>query len=93
MSEELKQAFEDYIEKFKDIDIVDKKAKVISKLKEFNALISTLIESEGKEPYYLKSKEVSELNNGMESEDDFLEALLVYMENSENLLAQYLMEK
>ena len=31
------------------------------------------------------------MKNGLESEDDFLEALLVYIENFKNPLAQYIL--
>ena len=93
MSGELIQNFKVYIEKLKELDIADKRVELINSLKEITALIDTLAERENKNLYYLKSKEISEFNNGMESEDDFLEAMLVYIENSKNLLSQYLIEK
>ena len=93
MNEELDVAFKDYIEKFKELDIKDKRVEVVNSLKEISGLIDALAESENKQLHYLKSKEISEFNNGLESEDDFLEALLVYSENAKNLLAQYLIEK
>ena len=93
MNEELDAAFKDYIEKFKELDIKDKRVEVVNSLKEISGLIDVIAESENKQLYYLKSKEISELDNGLESEDDFLEALLVYSENAKNLLAQYLIDK
>lgn len=93
MNEELNISFKEFIDKFKELDIQQKKIELINSLKEINALIDGLAENENKKLCHLKSKEISEFNNGLESEDDFLEALLVYSENAKNLLGQYLIDK
>jgi len=93
MNIELNQAFYEYMEEFKKLDINDKKVEIINSLKETNALIDYLAEREQKQLQHIKSKEIAELNNGLENENDFLEALLVYSENAKNLLGQYLNDK
>lgn len=93
MMNELNIAFNEYIDTFKELDIKEKRVEVIQSIKEISALVDSLAERENKKLEFLKSKEISQLNNGLESEDDFLEALLVYIENSKNLLAQYLEDK
>lgn len=90
---ELNLAFNEYIEEFKKLRIDEKRMEIINSIKEISALFDTLAERENKKLEFLKSKEISDLNEGMENEDDFLEALLVYVENSKNLLAQYLSDK
>ena len=39
---------------------------------------------------YLKSNEIFELKDAYESEDDYLEALLINIENAKSVLCQYL---
>ena len=93
MNEELNSAFKDLVERFKELDINDKRIEIVNSLKEINALIDTLAENESRTLQHLKSNEITDLNNGLESEDDFLEALFVYIENIKNLLGQYLINK
>lgn len=90
---ELNLAFNEFIEEFKKLRIDEKRIEIIDSIKEISALVDTLAEMENKKLEFLKSKEISDLNNGMENEDDFLEVLMVYIENSKNLLAQYLNDK
>lgn len=90
---ELNIAFDQFIKEFKKLTISEKRMEIVDSIKELNALIDTLAEKENKQLEYLKSKEISDLNNGLESEDDFLEGLLVYIENAKNLIGQYLIDK
>jgi len=92
MNEELNNTFNEYIEKFKELDVADKRVEVINSIKEFNAIIEGLAELENSSLVLLKSKEILEFNNGLESEDDFLEALLVYIENAKNSFGQYILK-
>lgn len=93
MNDELILSFKEYIEEFKKLEIKDKRMEIIESVKEITALVDSLAQSENKSLEFLKSKEITELNEGDESEDDFLEALLVYVENTKNLLGQYLNDK
>ena len=90
---ELNQAFLEYIEAFKSLNISEKRSEVVRCVNEMSAVLVHLAEQDGKNLEFLKSRETTELQNGMESEDDFLEALVVYVENAKNLLAQYLDNK
>lgn len=91
--EELNLAFKDYIEEYKKLSVNEKRTEIIESIKETNAMIAFVAENENINLNFLKSKEVTELNSGLESEDDFLEALIVYVENNKNLLGQYLSNK
>lgn len=91
--DEFNLAFQEYIEAFKKLENNEKRLEIIESIKETTALINLIAEKENKQITFLKSKEISELNNGLESEADFLEALLVYVENFKNLLGQYLIDK
>ena len=88
---EFNNAFNEYMEAFKALDIPDKRMEIINSVKEINAIIDNLAEKSKIYLGYLKSKEILDMKNGLESEDDFLEALLVYIENFKTLLAQYIL--
>ena len=89
MNDEIQLAFKELEETFKLLSTNEKKVEIINSLKEVITLIDALAKREGKELNFLKSKEIDDL----ESEDDFLESLLVYVENIKNLLGLYLIDK
>ena len=88
---EFNNAFNEYMESFKALDIPDKRMEVINSVKEINAILEMLAKQSEVELSFLKSNEILDMKNGLESEDDYLEALLVYIENFKNLLAQYIL--
>lgn len=92
MNDELKTSFNEYLESFKQMDVPSKRAEIIRSVNEITAMFDMLANQADIELSYLKSKEVSELNNGNESEDDYLEALLVYVENAKSVLGEYLVK-
>lgn len=91
--DELTVAFKEYVKAFKELDVTDKRIELLNSVKEISALIEYLAIQEGKQLSFLKSREILDTKSGEESEDDFLEALLVYIENSKHLLGQYLDNK
>ena len=89
---ELNGSFNQYLEVFKQLPIPEKRQDIIYAINEITASFASLAEDSNINVEYIKSKEVTELNNGYESEDDYLEALLVYIENAKNVLGQYLLK-
>ena len=89
---ELDITFKEYIEAFKQLDIVDKRKEIINRINEITAMFDMLATESNISVSYLKSKEILELKDGSESEDDYLEALLVYVENAKSVLGQYLLK-
>lgn len=89
---ELDITFKEYIEAFKQLDIVDKRKEIINRVNEITAMFDMLAAQADLPVSYLKSKEILELKDGSESEDDYLEALLVYVENAKSVLGQYLLK-
>ena len=90
---ELEIAFKEYMESFKQLQIPDKRKEIIYNINEITAMFDMLASESKIELTYLKSHEISELKDGYESEDDYLEALLVYVENAKNILGQYLLKR
>lgn len=91
--EDANTLFTEYMEAFKELDISEKRVEIINSIKEISALMVKLANDEGMNLKYLNSKEILNFKNGNETEDEYLEALLVYIENFKEMLGQYLLNK
>lgn len=89
---EMEFAFKEYVDAFKQMETTDKRKEIIRSINEITAMFDILANECGVQLSYLKSNEVSDLKDGYESEDDYLEALLVYIENAKSVLGQYLVK-
>ena len=87
---EIENSFKEYVNAFKQMETSDKRKEIIRNINEITAMFDMLAAEANIQLSYLKSSEISELNDGYESEDDYLEALLVYIENAKSVLGQYL---
>ena len=87
---EVEIAFKEYVDAFKQMDIINKRKEIIRNINEVTAMFDMLAAESNMQLSYLKSKEVTDLKDGYESEDDYLEALLIYIENAKSVLGQYL---
>lgn len=91
--EDANTLFTEYMDAFKELDISEKRIEIINSIKEISALMVKLSNDEGMNLKYLNSKEILNFKNGRETEEEFLEALLVYIENFKEMLGQYLTNK
>ena len=91
--EELNKSFQEYMEEFKLLDVEEKRSEIIDSIKELIAVFDKLAENDNIELHYLKNREINDLKNKVVSEDDFLEAELVYLEVAKNLIGEYLVRK
>lgn len=87
---EVEIAFKEYVDAFKQMELIDKRREIIRNINEVTAMFDMLATESNMQLSYLKSHEITELKDGHESEDDYLEALLVYIENAKSVLGQYL---
>lgn len=91
--EDANTLFSEYMDAFKELDISEKRSEIINSIKEVSALLVKLTNDDGISLNYLNSKEILNFKNGREIEEEFLEALLVYIENFKEMLGQYLLNK
>lgn len=78
--------FNEVVESYKMMSKADKRGKLLDELKMMIAVFEDMC-NEKNIPYReIKSKEILDLNNGKESEDDFLEATFVYVEYLKEVL-------
>ena len=90
---ELNLEFNNYIEEFKKLNIDMKLEEIVTAIKELVSFIDVSAISEGIKLEYLKSSEILDIKKDYATQDDYLEAILVYIELSKHLLAQYLESK
>ena len=93
MMDELNIAFSEYIKELKNLDVLSKRKELIESIKQMIVIFQALADSENIELHYLKSNEILDLNNSDVSEDDFIEAAIVYLEVAKNLIGEYLENK
>lgn len=85
---ELNVEFNNYINEFQKLNTDKKREEFIKQLKDFLAILTVIGNSEGLKLEYLKNREILDLKNEFVSEDDFIEASLVYLENAKNIVGQ-----
>lgn len=91
--DELNLAFNNYIEEVKKLDIKGKRNELINSIKQLTAIFESLANEDKIEIHYLKNREILDLSNDPVSEDDFIEAALVYLEVAKNIIGEYLLQK
>ena len=86
--------FNQFIEKYKQLDLKDKQTNIISLLKEDILVLQKILTDNDKEKSYkiLYNREILDVNNETYTEDDFSEAVIVYLYAMRELLAE-LIEK
>ena len=87
---EVDYSFKEYVDAFKQMEITDKRQEIIRNINEITAMFDMLATESNMQLSYLKSNEINELKDGDETEDQYLVALLVYIENAKTVLGQYL---
>ncbi|HIU39903.1 MAG TPA: hypothetical protein IAB68_01195 [Candidatus Aphodocola excrementigallinarum] len=90
---QLDQAFDNYMQEVKKLDINGKRKELYDSLMNLGNTIVELAKNDGVELHYLKNREIEDLFNQNLSEDDYLEAMLVYFEMIKNMIGEYLLSK
>lgn len=91
--EELNLAFSNYIDEVKKLDTLGKRKELINSVKQLIAIFESFAKDDNIELHLLKSREILDLNSDSVSEDDFIEAALVYLEVAKNIIGEYLLIK
>ena len=78
--------FNEVIENYKRMSTADKRQEILNELKLLIAVFEKMCEDNGIEYRKIQSSEVLQLNDGKETEDDYLEATFVYVEYLKEVL-------
>lgn len=82
--------FENVIESYKLLSTADKRQEILNELKLLIAIFEKMCTENGLEYRKIQSKEILDLNNGSETEDDYLEATFVYVQYLKEVLGSLL---
>lgn len=85
----IKEDFNEYMESFKKLTLKEKQDIIIEQLKLISSLVGKMCESEDIKSEFLFNKEIIDLNKEEYTEDDFAEALIVYINIIQNTLCDY----
>lgn len=89
---DINETFNDYILEFKKLTTIEKREEILNSIKELIVIFEQMAKMDNICLSYLKSQEILDIKKS-NTEDDYLEALLVYLENAKNLIGQYLDKK
>lgn len=85
-----KTIFDKYMEEYVKLPIVDKYNQIIEKQKRIIALLYYNASENGVDLEMLSNKELFDLTKENPTNDDYVEAIMVYSQNIEELLSQIL---
>lgn len=91
--DEINNAFNNYMNEVKKLDTNGKRKELYDSLMSLCNSIIELANHDGISLHYLQNKEINDLFNQDLSEDDYLEAMLVYFEIVKNMIGEYLLSK
>lgn len=90
MNNEGKNIYDEYINSYKNLSLIEKRNEVFYELKKMIALLNKVNTDIGINNELLLNKEVLEAIDGNALETDYLEGLFVYVNCLEELLGTYL---
>ena len=79
--------FDNYVDKYKNLPLKDKKELVEKEFEELLVVLSKLNEKYNKEPRVLFNREILDLKKEEATEEDFVEAVFVYTHSIKELIA------
>lgn len=79
--------FDNYVEKYKNLPLKEKKDLVEKQIEELLVVLNALNERYGNNPKILFNREILDLKKEDSTEDDFVEAMFVYSYSMKELLA------
>ena len=86
-----KEAFDAFVEEYKELPLNEKKDTLIKELKEMVALVEKLCIDNNIEYDMMINREILDINKENYTEDDYVEAVYVYIQMFKEILATYFM--
>ena len=84
------ELFNNYIKEFEQMDIDIKRKEVIDSIMELFTLFGSLCANNDIKVNLLNENELLSKNINFKSEDEFLKTILIYVENTKNIIAEYM---
>ena len=89
---EKQEIFDSYMEEFKKLEISQKQDEVIDKLKKVLAYLTIYANNNEISYNLVKSKEIQDLEENP-TNDDYYEAIMVYLENIDELMGLIILDE
>ena len=89
---ELKKSFEDVVINFKKLDLKSKQQETIERIKELLGTMHTLAEDMNIEYVDLLNREIIDVTKDNYTEDDYAEAIYVYLESIKEVYSKIMIE-
>lgn len=86
----IEEKLNNYINSYKKLSLVDKKKTLEKEIKVILALLEKLHENLGAKSNFLFNKEILDIKEGVSTEEDFVEAMFVYVLSIQESLASYI---
>ena len=86
MMEEKQKVFTAFMDEFVKLDISQKNSEIVEKQKLILAFLIKFATEHGINFEFLKSKEISDIEGNNGTNEDYLEAMMVYTQNIEELI-------
>lgn len=86
MIEEKQKIFTAFMDEFVKLNIEQKNNEIIEKQKVILAFLLKFVAEHGIQFEFLKSKEITDIEGNKGSNEDYLEAMMVYSQNIEELI-------
>lgn len=86
MIEEKQKIFTAFMDEFVKLNIDQKNTEIIEKQKVILAFLLKFAAERGIQFEFLKSKEITDIENNKGTNEDYLEAMMVYSQNIEELI-------
>lgn len=90
MDFEKRVEFDKYIESYKKLKLNDKKALAINELNRILGLLNNVIEEHNIKSQVLYNREILDVIKKESNEEDFVEAIYVYIHSIQELIANYI---
>ncbi len=84
--DEKQKIFDEFMEEFLKLNINQKQNELVEKLKSILAYLTIYAQNNNIQFTPLKSREINDLEKQPPTDEDYLEAMMVYMQNIEELI-------
>ena len=85
--------FDNYVEEFKKLSLDEKKKLTIEEFKKIIVLFEKMNQENNNDTEVLFNREILDLNKTNSTEDDYVEAVLIYIYATQELIGNYIIKK
>lgn len=89
----IQKEFDKYMDEFKQLPLKEKQSITLEQLKMLASLVEEMCKVDNVESELLLNRELVDTNSSDYTQDDFVEAVVVYVNSIQNLICDYNLKK